>query len=100
MKKYLFIQRKEDLQQITNLNNSLDNSNQEELINKFNREVKIGFTGVHQQALLILALNQQFIKRYNDAPVTIENNSILSLKGTIKTIKNKTIIYETDKTIS
>lgn len=96
MKKYLFIQRKEDLQQIINLNNSLENSNQEELINTFNREAKIGFTGVHQQAVLILALNQQFMKRYNDAPVAIKNNSILSLKGVIKTIKNKTIIYETD----
>jgi len=96
MKTYLFIQRKQDLKQITNLNKSLENSNQEELISKYNREAKIGFTGVHQQALLILALNQQFIKRYNDAPVTIENNSVLSLKGVIKAIKNKTIIYKTD----
>lgn len=96
MDKYIFIQRKEDFQKLVNLKNNLNTISQEELINKFNREVKIGFTGVHQQALLIIALNQQFIKRYNDAPVIIENNLILSLKGTIKTIENKTIIYETD----
>lgn len=96
MKKYLFIQRKEDLQQIINLNNNLENINQEELVNKFNREVKIGFTGVHQQALLVLALNQEFIKRYNEAPVTVENNVVLRFKGTIKTIEKKIIIYETN----
>ncbi len=94
MNNYIFIQRKEDLQQLVSLENNLNTISQEELINKFNREAKIGFTGVHKQALLILALNQQFIKRFNDAPITIENNSILSLKGVIKTIINKTIIYE------
>lgn len=96
MNTYIFIPRKEDIQQIKNFSNNLQNINQSELINKYNREAKVGFTGVHQQALLIIALNKQFMKRYNDAPVTIENNSILSLKGIIKTIENKTIIYETD----
>jgi hypothetical protein len=93
MNSYIFTQRKEDLQQLINLKNNFNNISQIELIKKFNREAKIGFTGVHQQALLILALNQQFIKRYNDAPVIIENNSILSLKRTIKQIENSIIIY-------
>jgi len=94
MNKYIFLQRKEDLQQLISLKNSFNNISQDELIKKFNREAKIGFTGVHRQALLILALNQQFIKRYNDAPITIENNSILCLKGVIKQIENRIIIYQ------
>ncbi len=91
---HIFIQRKGDIEKINNYKEYLNNKTANELITTYNKSYNLGFVGVHQQAIFILALHYQFRKRFNDTPVKIENNSLISFKGKIKTIINNKIKYE------
>jgi hypothetical protein len=92
---HIFIQRKGDIEQINNYKKYLDNKTTNELIATYNKSYNLGFVGVHQQAIFILALHYQFRKRFNNnTPVKIEDNVLISFKGKIKTITNDKIYYE------
>ena len=91
---HIFIQRKGDIEQINNHKEYLDNKTTNELIATYNKSYNLGFVGVHQQAIFILALHYQFRKRFNTTPISIEDNILISYKGKIKTIINNTVYYE------
>ena len=89
---YIFIQRKGDMEAIINYKESLGKLTLDELVNKYNGQAKLGFTGVHQQARLVVAMHQEFLGRINESPIKIEENLLISFKGAIALIDNK-IVY-------
>lgn len=88
---YIFIQRKGDVEAITNYKESLSKLTLDELVKKYNGQAKLGFTGVHQQARLIVAMHQEFLGRFNESPIKIEENLLISFKGAIAIIDKKMV---------
>ena len=54
-----------------------------DLISDYNSQAKCGITGVHAQALYLMAMGHIFFKRFGKSPIYIENN-VLGMKGQIK----------------
>ena len=57
-----------------------------ELVADYNKQAKLGFVGVHQQMLFMLAVHYEFIKRFGESPVVVEDHGgikILDTKGEI-----------------
>jgi len=44
------------------------------LVDLYNREVRIGITGVHNQALNIYAMSHVFKKRFSESPINFQDN--------------------------
>ena len=90
---YVFIQIKGDYEAIGKHKESLKDITLDELVDKYNSTARLGIVGVREQARYIIALHQEFFIRIGESPVSIEENMIISLNGTIKLMDNK-IIYE------
>jgi hypothetical protein len=86
---YVYIQRRGDLNTIIEQRKLLEDEPIEELVDLYNNQVRIGIVGVHQQALQLIAINMEFIKRLGESPIGIEDNTVISLKGFIKLEKGK-----------
>lgn len=83
---YLFIQRKGDLEKITELLNEFKQYSKEELVFRYNRTDEVGIVGVHAQAQMIVALYQAFKFAFKRSPINIVDNAIISLTGEIELI--------------
>lgn len=83
---YLFIQRIGDREKITALLNEFKTCSKEELVARYNRTVEIGIIGAHAQAQMIVALHQAFRSAFVKSPITIVDNTIISLTGKIELI--------------
>ena len=57
----------------------------------YNRQVKCGIVGVHQQALYLIAMRQEFRERFKDSPIHFQEY-ILSLSGPVEVVDGKMII--------
>jgi len=86
---YIFIQKKGDMEAIIKSKNSLSKLTMNELVRKYNGQAKLGFTGIHQQARLVVAMHQEFLRRINESPINIVENVLISFKGAISIIDNK-----------
>ena len=75
---YILILRKGDKNTINDYVSSLQTKPSRELVNAYNREVQIGITGVHQQALYLFALRKVFLERFDFCPISLKDN-VLSL---------------------
>jgi hypothetical protein len=58
----------------------------EELVQSYNREVELGIVGVYGQAIRLVALGYHFRTRFNQSPVQVEDNIIISLTGKVKIV--------------
>lgn len=91
---YIFILREGDIDKIKSYKKSINDISDSVLIEEYNREFDIGITGVHQQALFLIVLNNQFKVRFNNSPISIDNNYLISFNGKVKAVTDDRIEYE------
>ena len=53
------------------------------LIRQYNRMVKLGFIEFYFQKIYLLALRIEFLKRFDNSPILLEENYIIKLTGEI-----------------
>jgi hypothetical protein len=85
---YIYIRREGDQETLKENVKFFEALNNEELITAFNKQSKCGITGVHAQALYLMALGHVFLKRFGTGPIYMENN-VLGMKGQIKLINGE-----------
>ena len=83
---YLFIQRPGDREKIMEHFERFNKCSKQELVQHYNKLVEIGIVGVHAQAVMIVGLYQAFIFIFGKSPISIEENSIISLTSKIKLV--------------
>ena len=81
--KYLNLSQSNDEQRLLEKIEEFVSLSNEELIAKYNREVRIGIVGVRAQMIHIWALHHTFLKRFNKSPMGTEDNSSISLGSKI-----------------
>jgi hypothetical protein len=79
MNMYLFLQQPEDLEIVKAYFAQYSVLSKEDLINKYNRLVEIGFLGSKEQARQAIAIHMSFKKNWGYSTITIENNSLITL---------------------
>ena len=83
MRHYVLIQRPGLPADIRQAIARLDHQTDEAVLADYNAQCRLGFTGVHAQAIHVLALHQQLKRRFGKGPLTIEDNSLLSFGGCV-----------------
>lgn len=78
---YIYIRRQGDLNEIHKYCLRFERYSDAELMEAFEKQKKLGFTGVHQQALYVLALRQEMHRRFGDAPILFANQSIIEFRS-------------------
>lgn len=91
--KQIYIGRKGDAAVIADYKKSFEAKSLEELADDYNRQVKCGIVGVHQQALYLIAMRLEFRERLKDSPVHFQEY-ILSLSGPVDVVDGKIILRE------
>jgi hypothetical protein len=92
--KYIFDNREGDKEIIDGYVNELSQKNRQELVDCYNREVKIGIVGVRRQSLYLCALRIVFGQVFGDSPIGLENGVVLDLKGRIILAGDRLIYLE------
>ena len=87
--KYIYITRQNDRTIIADYKSKFEQNSPEELIVAYNEQQKCGIVGVHQQALYLIALRLEFIERFGESPILIEDNIVISLSGKIALLKGR-----------
>ena len=64
---------------LTEIAKGFESSNNESLIS----QSRCGITGVHSQALYLMATGHIFFKRFGESPIYMENN-LLRIRGQVK----------------
>jgi hypothetical protein len=80
---YIYIQRRGDTETITESINGFATISNESLIDDYNKQFKCGITGVHAQALYLMAMGHVFLKRFGKSPIYMEDN-VLGMRDQIK----------------
>lgn len=83
---FVFIQQKTDLPIILNLFNEFKLFSKQELVFRYNNNVRIGIVGSRAQAQMLIALYKAFNLSFGSSPIKIEDNVIISLTGKIQLI--------------
>jgi len=76
MVEYLYEPNSEDSERIAEFTKRLEELSDSELFDAYNREAKIGITGVHAQALYLIAMKQVFDSRFSGSPFNFSENTI------------------------
>ena len=84
MKHYVMIQRPELPADMQAALSRLDGRTGEQLIEAYNVESRLGFTGVYAQAIHVLALHQHLKARFGSGPLVIEDNAVLTMSGPVR----------------
>lgn len=71
---YIYIKREGDSESLKETVLKLKEFTNVELIASYNTEVECGITGVHSQALYLMAMGHVFFKRFGKSPIRMENN--------------------------
>ena len=77
--KHLFMPREGDKERFLNNLGHFRKKSDQELIDAYQREANIGITGVHAQALHLLALRKVMKERFGESPITLEDGCIIGL---------------------
>lgn len=80
---YVYIRREGDSESLKATVSKFSVFTNEELIASYNKEVECGITGVHSQALYLMAMGHVFYKRFGKSPIRMENN-ILELGNKVR----------------
>ena len=92
MKAHVLILRKSDIDTIKENIRNLESSSDQELIDLYNREAKMGLVGVNAQAIHLCALGHLFHKRFGESPVKVEDN-VITINGKASLIDGKLEIH-------
>lgn len=79
---FIYIRREGDKVSIADTVKKIESSSNESLIEEYNKQSKCGITGVHAQALYLMAMGHVFFKRFGKSPIYMENN-VLGMKEQI-----------------
>ena len=77
---HIYISRIGDREIIMNYIEYFRKMDDEQLQKESENKKKLGIVGVHQQALNLIAFNIVMKERFNDSPVTIEDNCLIQFK--------------------
>jgi len=82
---YVYIRREGDKETIDDRVKGFEGCSNESLIEDYNKQSKCGITGIHAQALYLMAMGHVFFKRFGRSPIYMENN-VLGMKEQIKLV--------------
>jgi len=82
---HIYIAREKDQTTIAEYKKRFETDTLEALVESYNRQVNCGIVGVHQQALYLIALRQEFKERLKESPVYLLQH-ILGLVGPIEVV--------------
>ena len=82
---HIYIAREQDKNSIADYKKSFEAKTLEALVVSYNSQVKCGIVGVHQQALYLIALRQEFRERLKESPVYLLEH-VLGLVGPIEVV--------------
>jgi hypothetical protein len=80
MNGHIYISRIGDREIIENYIEYFRKMDDAQLLKESENKKKLGIVGVHQQALNLIAFNIVMKERFNDSPVTIEDNCLIQFK--------------------
>ena len=89
---YLLIQKEGFKELYLNEIKKLEGSSSSELIEQYNKQVEIGIVGVYRQAVFLVALRKVFKDRFNQSPVLVKDNLLVSLTARVKQ-KDSSLYY-------
>ena len=90
---YIFIQQETDLPIILNLFKEFKLFSKQELVFRYNNNVRIGIVGSRAQAQMLIALYKAFNLSFGSSPIIIQDKVIISLTGKIQ-LNGENWIYE------
>ena len=90
---YIYVGREDDKNIIVDYKKIFEAETLEELVGSYNSQVKCGIVGVHQQALYLIALRQEFKERLKESPVYLLDY-VLGLVGEIEVVDGHVRIIE------
>ncbi len=90
---YIYIGRDTDEKTIAVYKGYFETKTIEELVDAYNKQVKCGIVGVHQQALYLIALKNEFKECLKESPVYLLEY-VLGLVGEIKVVDGHIRIKE------
>lgn len=82
---YIYIGREDDRKIIADYKKRFEADTLEVLVEFYNSQVRCGMTGVHRQALCLIALRQEFKDRLAESPVSLLEH-VLGLVGPIEVV--------------
>ena len=62
--------------------------NDQDLVDAFNQEARMGIVGVHQQQLNLIALRQVMRERFRHSPIFFESG-VMGMQGEVKLVNGK-----------
>jgi hypothetical protein len=80
---YIYVGREDDKNVIAEYKKIFEAETLEALVKSYNSQIKCGITGVHRQALYLIALKQEFRERLKESPVYLLDH-VLGLVGPIE----------------
>ena len=80
---HIYIAREQDKNSISEYKGKFEAETLETLVESYNSQVKCGIVGVHQQALYLIALRQEFRERLKESPVYLLEH-IIGVVGEIE----------------
>mgnify|MGYP006284470515 FL=1 len=60
----------------------------QELVDAYNREARMGIVGVHRQMLYLIALREVMKERFHHSPIYVESN-IMGMQGEVQLVDGK-----------
>ena len=90
---YIFVKRQSDQNTIADYKTIFKKESLEEIVEIYNSQVRCGITGVHQQALYLIALKQEFKERMNESPIYLIEY-VLGLVGKIEIVNGQIKIVD------
>ena len=67
----------------------LGNYSPEKIVALYNKEVLKGIVGVYEQGVYLVALRLILVRTFNQSPILIEENTIISLTDEVKIYESK-----------
>jgi hypothetical protein len=77
--KHVFIPREGDKERFFEYESHFRECSDQELNEAYQRQARCGMTGVHAQAVYLLALKEVMEERFGESPVTLEDGGIIDL---------------------
>ena len=86
--KGIYVSRATDQESFNHYYTDLMHESNQNLIDEYNKQAKLGFVGVHQQIVYLLALRKAMNIRFGKSPITIENDIVVGMSGQIYLMGN------------
>ena len=83
---YLLIQRRGFKELFFKEVEKLQGLSENQLINRYNRQVEIGIVGSYSQAVFLVALRKLFLEKFDTSPIQLKDNILISLNSKVKSI--------------